>query len=63
MLVAGAGWVSCLLFFFCVVVFFFSFVCLFFFVVFSSRISYLSFSNTSSLGRRQDTTEILWSRP
>ena len=35
----------------------------FFFFFFSSRLSYLSFSNASSLGRRLDMTEILWSRP
>ena len=31
--------------------------------VFSSRLSYLSFSNALSLGRRLDMTEILWIRP
>ena len=47
-LIAGAGWVGCFFF-----VFFF----------FLSRLSYLSFSNASSFGRRLDRTEILWCLP
>ena len=35
----------------------------FFFFFFHLRLSYLSFSNASSFGRRLDGTEILWSRP